>query len=244
LRWRPPQLAALAPPPGSMALAPSTAGAAVGAPPLRPRPQPGPSREPAPRPGRGGRGGGGATRRPFPIDPGSRGFRAGLVGLVVIALGAVAVVPTLVSSKHAAPPGAPGRAAAGGFPEPLYVPNGPEGTVVVGENLGRVDFRDPNDFRLIKSIPIPGSGPNHLDFSGDGSFLVVTTELDGKAFRIDTKRMAITGQLQFPEGSRPVDVMLVPEAASMPSGSGSHSSSSGESGMASGESMASMGYLG
>jgi YVTN family beta-propeller protein len=115
--------------------------------------------------------------------------------------------------------------------------------VVVGENLRRVDFRDPNTFRLIKSVQIPGSGPNHLDFSGDGSFMVATSELDGKAFRIDTKRMAITGELPFPQGSRPVDVMLVPEAASMPSsGSGS---SGGEGGMAEGSAMgSSMGYLG
>jgi YVTN family beta-propeller protein len=128
-------------------------------------------------------------------------------------------------------------------PDNLYWTIDGKMAVVVGENLGRVDFRDAETFKLVKSVDIPGSGPNHMDFSGDGSFAVVTTELDGKAFRIDTKRMAISGELQFPEGSRPVDVMLVPEAASMPSsGSGS---SSGESTMADGASMeSSMGYLG
>jgi len=315
LRWRPPQLAALAPPPGSLAIAASSAGAAAGVPALRPRPATRPSRTPSPRPSRGGRGGGGgggAGAARGPIDFGSRGFRAALVALGVIVLGAVALVPSLVGSKHSSS-GPPAVVGAGVFPERMYVPNGLDGTVDVvdpstfkvleqvpvgadpqhvvpswdmkklyvvntgsstiteldprtghavhtfnvpspdnlywtidgktavdvSENLSRVDFRDPNDFHLIKSVQIPGSGANHLDFSGDGSFLIVTTELDGKAFRIDTKRMAITGELTFPAGSRPVDVMLVPEAASMGTGSGDmHGSSMGGTGDMT------MGYLG
>jgi YVTN family beta-propeller protein len=286
LRWRPPQLAALAPPPAS-APALAAAGAAAGAPALRP--QPGSSRAPAPRSrgggrGGGGGGGGGAARRPFPLAPGSRNFRAALVGLVALALAAVTIVPALVGSDD--PPAPPAVVAAGAFPDRLYVPNGLEGTVdvidpsnfrildrldvgrmpqhvipswdmkrlyvlnagsntvtqidpktatkvktiavpgpdnlywtidgktavVVSENLARVDFRHPDTFSLIKGLPIPGNGPNHLDFSGDGSFMVLTTELDGRAFRIDTKRMEISGQMQFSEGSRPVDVMLIPSA--------------------------------
>jgi YVTN family beta-propeller protein len=94
------------------------------------------------------------------------------------------------------------------FPYNLYfTPDGKKAIVVV-ERLARLDFRDPNTWQLIKSVPIPWRGIDHLDFSADGSYLIGSTEWSGILVKIDTRSMEITGSLNI--GGLPIDVRLAP----------------------------------
>jgi YVTN family beta-propeller protein len=94
------------------------------------------------------------------------------------------------------------------YPYNLYfTPDGKKAIVVV-ERLARLDFRDPNTWQLIKSVPIPWRGIDHLDFSADGSYLIGSTEWSGILVKIDTRSMEITGSLNV--GGLPIDVRLAP----------------------------------
>lgn len=96
-------------------------------------------------------------------------------------------------------------------PNPYNLYFTPDGSkaIVVAESLGRLDFRDPHTFKLIKSVPIPVSGPNHLDFSADGRTMLISTEFSGYAVRVDIPAMKVTGMLHV--GGQPIDVKLSPD---------------------------------
>ena len=51
--------------------------------------------------------------------------------------------------------------------------------ISVVERLQRVEFRDPRDWHLLGSVGIPWPGADHLDFSADGSYLMISTEWSG-----------------------------------------------------------------
>jgi YVTN family beta-propeller protein len=91
-----------------------------------------------------------------------------------------------------------------------FTPDGSK-AIVVTERYGAVDFRDPQSWRLLKSVPIPAPGPDHLDFSADGRFLLITAEYSGRVFRVNTRKMAITGEVTV--GGLPVDVKLSPDGS-------------------------------
>jgi YVTN family beta-propeller protein len=91
-----------------------------------------------------------------------------------------------------------------------FTPDGSK-AIVVAEYHNRLDFRDPHTWRLIKSVPIPGSGPDHLDFSADGSYLMLGTEFDGNVFKVDVRRMKVVGRVHV--GGLPVDVKLSPDGS-------------------------------
>ena len=95
------------------------------------------------------------------------------------------------------------------YPYNLYfTPDGSKAIVVV-ERLARLDFRDPSTWQLIKSVPIPWRGIDHLDFSADGSYLIGSTEWSGILVKVDTRSMEITGYLNV--GGLPIDVRLSPD---------------------------------
>lgn len=87
----------------------------------------------------------------------------------------------------------------------------PDGTraIVVAERLKRLDFRDPKSWGLIKSVSIPYSGPNHLDFSSDGRYLLISSEFSGYLTKVDLGTLQITGKVNV--GGQPVDVRLSPD---------------------------------
>ncbi|HEV3401512.1 MAG TPA: YncE family protein [Acidimicrobiales bacterium] len=89
----------------------------------------------------------------------------------------------------------------------------PDGTkaIVVAERLKRLDFRDPETWELIKSVPIPWAGADHLDFSADGKYLMVSTEFTGKVAKVDTERMELVGAAEV--GSLPIDVKVSPDGS-------------------------------
>ena len=96
------------------------------------------------------------------------------------------------------------------FPYNLYfTPDGTKAIDVV-ERLQRLEFRDPhNGWSLIKSVGIPWPGADHLDFSADGSFLMISTEYSGVVARVDVVNMKLDGYVRV--GGLPIDVRLSPD---------------------------------
>jgi YVTN family beta-propeller protein len=101
------------------------------------------------------------------------------------------------------------------FPYNLYYT--PDGTkaIVVADYLGMsmvadngLYFYDRETWELLKFVQVPWPGVNHLDFSADGSFLLVSCESAGMVAKIDTRDMTIVGSLEL--GGSPLDVRLAP----------------------------------
>lgn len=89
----------------------------------------------------------------------------------------------------------------------------PDGTraIVVAERFNRIDVRDPHTWALLGSVPIPGNGPDHLDFTADGRELLISTEFDGNLYRVDPYGLRVTGRLHL--GGLPVDVRVSPDGS-------------------------------
>ena len=78
----------------------------------------------------------------------------------------------------------------------------------VAEYYDRLDFIDPHTWKLIKPLAMPCNGPDHLDFSADGSYLMIGCEFDGTVVKVDVKTMKVVGTMNV--GGLPVDVKLSP----------------------------------
>ncbi len=89
-----------------------------------------------------------------------------------------------------------------------FTPDGSK-AIVVPELLSSLDFRDPHTWKLIKRVPLPCRYPNHMDFSADGRFAVVSCEASGQLARVDIAAMQATGVLTI--GGSPQDVRLSPD---------------------------------
>ena len=95
------------------------------------------------------------------------------------------------------------------FPYNLYfTPDGTKAIDVV-ERLQRIEFRDPHDWHLLGSVGIPWPGADHLDFSADGSYLMISTEWSGVVARVDVVNMKLAGSVWV--GGLPIDVRLSPD---------------------------------
>lgn len=106
--------------------------------------------------------------------------------------------------------GRPGKPIPVDDPYNLYFTPDGRFAIVVAERLGRLDFRDPKSFRLIRSVPVPCSGANHLGFSSDGAYAVVSCEFSGQLLRVDVRSMRVTSVVSLPAGSQPQDVLTAP----------------------------------
>src|SRR5919197_45618 len=89
-----------------------------------------------------------------------------------------------------------------------FTPDGKK-ALVVSEYNRLIEFRNPHTWRLIKQVRIPWPGVDHMDFSADGRFLLVSCEYSGVVVKINTHRMAITGTVNV--GGRPIDVKISPD---------------------------------
>ena len=101
------------------------------------------------------------------------------------------------------------------FPYNTYfTPDGSK-AIIVADYLG-IDmvadnglyFYDRETWELIKFVQVPWPGVNHLDFSPDGSYLMVTTESAGAVVKIDTTELEILGTVDV--GGSPLDIRLGP----------------------------------
>jgi YVTN family beta-propeller protein len=96
------------------------------------------------------------------------------------------------------------------YPYNLYfTPDGTKAIDVV-ERMQRIEFRDPhNGWRLLGSVGIPWPGADHLDFSADGSYLMISAEYSGVVARVDVVNMRLDGYVRV--GGLPIDVKLSPD---------------------------------
>ena len=70
-------------------------------------------------------------------------------------------------------------------------------------------FYDRRTWHLIKALDVPWAGADHLDFSADGRFFLLSTEYTGRLVKVDVDRMAIVGVLNV--RGKPIDVRLAPD---------------------------------
>ncbi len=98
------------------------------------------------------------------------------------------------------------------FPYNLYfTPDGTKAVDVV-ERLQRIEFRDwRNGWKLLKAVAIPWPGADHLDFSADGSYLMISTEYSGVVAKVDVNSMQLVGYVRV--GGLPIDVRLSPDGS-------------------------------
>jgi YVTN family beta-propeller protein len=108
--------------------------------------------------------------------------------------------------------GRPGRPIPVDDPYNLYfTPNG-RYAIVVAERLHRLDFRNPRTFRLVKELPVPCAGVNHMDFSANGSYAVVSCEFSGQLLKLDLRRLRVAAVRHLPRRySIPQDVRSSPD---------------------------------
>jgi len=98
------------------------------------------------------------------------------------------------------------------FPYNIYfTPDGTKAIDVV-ERLQRVEFRDwRHGWKLLKSVGIPWPGADHMDFSADGSYFMISTEYSGVVAKIDVVNMKLAGFVHV--GGLPIDVKLSPDGS-------------------------------
>jgi YVTN family beta-propeller protein len=107
--------------------------------------------------------------------------------------------------------GKPGRTIPVDDPYNMYfTPNG-RYAIVVAERLHRLDFRDAHTFKLHHSLHVPCSGVDHMDFSADGSYAIVSCEFSGQMLKVDIAHERLDGVLPLRPGAAPQDVKLSPD---------------------------------
>lgn len=102
------------------------------------------------------------------------------------------------------------------FPYNLFfTPDGSK-AIVVADYLGMdmvadngLYFYDRATWELLKFVQVPWPGVNHLDFTPDGRYLMVTCESAGAVVKIDTVEMEIVGTVEV--GGSPLDIRLDPD---------------------------------
>ena len=91
-----------------------------------------------------------------------------------------------------------------------FTPDG-KYAIVVAERLRRLDFRDPHSFTLKHSLRLDCTGVDHMDFSGNGRYLIASCEFSGQLVKIDVAKQAIVGTIALHGGnSKPQDVKVDP----------------------------------
>ncbi len=71
-----------------------------------------------------------------------------------------------------------------------FTPDG-SAALVMAEARRRIDVRDPQTMKLIRSTPVPCVGLNHADFSADLQTLVVSCEFSGQLVVLDANATAV-----------------------------------------------------
>ena len=89
-----------------------------------------------------------------------------------------------------------------------FTPDG-SSAIDVAEYENQLRFLDPRTMRVRKVVPMPCSGPDHLDFSAAGTDLLLGCEFDGTLVEVDWRRMRVVRTAHV--GGLPVDVKLSPD---------------------------------
>ena len=91
-----------------------------------------------------------------------------------------------------------------------FTPDG-KYAIVVAERLARLDFRDAHTFKLVHSLQVPCVGVDHMDFSGDGNYLIASCEFSGQMIKVDVASQSVVGTIALNGGNaKPQDVKVDP----------------------------------
>jgi DNA-binding beta-propeller fold protein YncE len=107
--------------------------------------------------------------------------------------------------------GRPGRTIPVADPYNMYFTPDGRFAIVVAERLHRLDFRDAHTFKLHHSLHVPCSGVDHMDFSADGSYAIVSCEFSSQLLKVDIAHERVDGVLSLRSGAAPQDVKLSPD---------------------------------
>jgi len=107
--------------------------------------------------------------------------------------------------------GKPGRPVPVTDPYNLYFTPDGQFAIVVEEREQALDFRDPHTMRSRHVLPVPCYGVNHMDFTADGRYALVSCEFDGAVIKVDLARQRVVGRLTLSDGGSPQDVKLSPD---------------------------------
>src|SRR4029453_19173967 len=83
--------------------------------------------------------------------------------------------------------------------------------IVVAERKRRLDFHDAHTMAVVKQVPMPCRGVDHMDFSASGRFLVASCEFSGQMVKVDVAEEKVLGVLRLPGRAMPQDVRLAPD---------------------------------
>jgi len=107
--------------------------------------------------------------------------------------------------------GVPGRTIPVDDPYNMYfTPNG-RYAIVVAERLAQLDFRDAHTMKLHKSVHVPCSGVDHMDFTASGRYALASCEFSGQMVVVDVAAERIVGELTLRRTAMPQDVKLSPD---------------------------------
>jgi YVTN family beta-propeller protein len=109
--------------------------------------------------------------------------------------------------------GRPGKAIPVDDPYNLYFTIDGRYAIVVAERLHRLDFRNAHTFRLVRALPVPCAGVNHMDFSPNGRYAIASCEFSGRLLKVDVRRFKVLAVRALPRRfSVPQDVRSSPDA--------------------------------
>ncbi len=109
--------------------------------------------------------------------------------------------------------GKPGRAIPVDDPYNMYFTPDGRYAIVVAERLHRLDFRNAHTFKLVHSLSVPCSGADHMDFSADGTYAIVSCEFSSQLLKVNIPEQRVDGVLTLHPGAAPQDVKLSPDGA-------------------------------
>jgi YVTN family beta-propeller protein len=111
--------------------------------------------------------------------------------------------------------GKPGRTIPVTDPYNMYFTPDGRYAIVVAEALQRLDFRDAQTMKLVRSVPVDCLGIDHADFTADGRYAVFSCEFSGKLLKLDVARQRVLGTIHVKEGGSPQDVKTSPDGKVM-----------------------------
>jgi YVTN family beta-propeller protein len=91
-----------------------------------------------------------------------------------------------------------------------FTPDG-KYTIICAEREKRLDFRDAQTMKVVRRVPVPCDGVNHIDFSIDGRYLLATCEFSGELLKVDVANQKVIGTLKLLPAGMPQDVKISPD---------------------------------
>jgi YVTN family beta-propeller protein len=81
----------------------------------------------------------------------------------------------------------------------------------MAEREKRIDFRDAQTMSVVKRVPVPCDGVNHIDYSIDGRYFIATCEFTGEILKVDVVGQKVLGKLKLTPVGMPQDCKLSPD---------------------------------